>query len=152
MLVSNTDTTTSLSRRTSFTAFLTASSNSSSLFNTCSHTNRQEQTHLLTEGLEKKKPWKHMVRKKGSNRKAEKTILMLGKTSTHHQGIKSVNQCERKPAEEKEKEALWWEAQHGGAGVPLYYWSSLICNEPQTVKCQICCICREITLCNMCGA
>lgn len=36
MLVSNTDTTTSLSRRTSFTVFFTPSSNSSSLFKSCS--------------------------------------------------------------------------------------------------------------------
>lgn len=38
MLVSNTDTTTSLSSRTSLSTFLTASSNSSSLFKTYTHT------------------------------------------------------------------------------------------------------------------
>lgn len=39
--------------------------------------------------------------------KSEKTTLMLmhlrGSYSTHHQGIKGVNQCERKPTEMEEE-------------------------------------------------
>lgn len=85
MLVSNTETTTSLSRRTSLTAFLTASSNSSSLFNTCSRGH--------TEGGEG-------VEETGSLTDVQKTLESREKwAGSHHQRIEGVNQSERKPAE-----------------------------------------------------
>lgn len=54
MLVSNTDTTTSLSKRTSLTAFFTASSNSSSLFSTCAHATKRKQLHFQKGGRRNK--------------------------------------------------------------------------------------------------
>lgn len=143
MLVSNTDTTTSLSRRTSLTTFRTASSNSSSLFNTCT----QEQRNLLLIWMEKtsKNAWWGKRLRDQSRLNLTFTLVNRGRANTHHQGIKGVNECQRKPTE-KAEEMLWWEplAQHSGAGVPLSHWSSLICNEQQIVKYPNCWICSEV--------
>lgn len=122
MLVSNTDTTTSLSRRTSVTAFLTASSNSSSLFNTCSHTGTNTSTVKKRGKNLKTKAWR------GKETEADQTTFMLviRELTTR---VSRVSISVRENLEKRWKDMLWWWellAQHSGAGDPLCHWSSFI--------------------------